>query len=302
MIWFFHIVTNMFFSQIPLQYIFYTYASLISGIFLLSIFLFTLPGDALKIHFLDIGQGDSMLIQTPSYHEILIDGGPGSAVLGQLSEILPFFEKTIDLVVLTHPHSDHLMGLLPILERYQVHNILLTGVSYQSDVYAEFLQEARGQGIMLYFARADEDFLIGDLVLFDVLYPFTPITGQKFENANNSSIVLQVEYSDFRALLPGDSEKEVEDTLIKEGVDVTAELFKAGHHGSRTSSTATFLKAVSPQYMVIQSGAGNQFGHPHRETLLSAVKQGVSVFRNDLSGRITVSVDTNGDVDIDTER
>ncbi|MBI5754844.1 MBL fold metallo-hydrolase [Candidatus Peregrinibacteria bacterium] len=294
------------FDQIPLKYIFYVYTSLLAGIVLLSIFLLKLPGDALKIHFLDIGQGDSVLIQTPSFHEILIDGGPGNAVLSQLSEVLPFFEKTIDLVVLTHPHADHLMGLLPVIQRYRVKNVLLTGVSYPSEIYDEFLREVREQGITLYFAKADEDFLIGKTVFFDVLYPFTPLLGQKFDNVNNSSIVLRVEYQgiseNFRAFFPGDVEKEVEKKLLENGIEMTADLLKAGHHGSRTSSTEAFLSAVSPQYMAIQSGEGNQFGHPHRETLISASRRGISVFRNDLFGRITFAIGEKGEVEIVTER
>lgn len=284
------------------KYFFYTYASLISGIVLLSLFLLKLPGDDLKIHFLDIGQGDSVLIQTPSYHEILIDSGPGNAVLTELAEVLPFFEKTIDLVVLTHPHADHLMGLLPVIQRYQVKNVLLTGVSYPNEAYTEFLHEIRSREIPLYFARADEDFLVGNTVFFDVLYPFSPLLGQTFDNVNNSSMVMRMEYRDFHALLPGDAEKEVEKALLDQEAPLSANLLKAGHHGSKTSSTEAFLKAVSPQYMVIQSGEGNQFGHPHRETLIGAAKKGIVIFRNDLLGRITFNIGTNGDMKTSTER
>jgi len=241
----------------------------------------------LIINFLDIGQGDSILIQTPSDKIILIDGGPGTKILTELNEILPFLEKSIDLMVLTHPHSDHIEGLVPVLKRYDVKAALITGVSYTNTYYEEFLENLR-QEADVYFAYADQDFDFGDGVYLDVIYPFESIAGESFENVNNSSIVIRLTYGDNEILLAGDSEVEVEEKLLESGVILASDVFKASHHGSRTANSADFLEAISPQTVVIQVSDDNSFGHPHQESLDVFEEIGAKVYRNDLDGRITL--------------
>ena len=247
--------------------------------------LWQMPDGRFHIYFLDIGQGDSVLIVTPEGHQILVDGGPAGEVMNELAEVMPFFDKTIDMIVLSHPHADHMDGLIEVLERYQVDKVLMTGASYGGSHYEEFLGELDDEEVIL--ANADSDFVFGS-VSFDILYPFESVVGQDYANINNSSISMMVEYGDVRILLTGDLEEEGE--LELGGLDLKADIFKAGHHGSRTSSTPFMLSKVRPEIVVIQSGKDNKFGHPHAETLRNFERFGVrEVRRNDLEGRIEFS-------------
>jgi len=241
----------------------------------------------LHIHFLDIGQGDSILIQTPSNKLILIDGGGGSEILSELNDILPFLQKKIDLMILTHPHADHIEGLVPVLKRYQVKTALITGASYHNSYYEEFLHDLQNEA-QIYYAHEGADFDFGGGVFLDVLYPFQPVIGEYFENINNSSIVTRITYEDAEILLAGDAEAEVEEELLEHGIILDSDLFKASHHGSKTANSREFLEAVSPETVVIQVGEGNSFGHPHQETLSALEEIGATVYRNDLDGRVEV--------------
>ena len=237
------------------------------------------------VNFLDVGQGDSILIQTPNNHIILVDGGAETAVLTELNDVLPFLQKKIDLLVLTHPHSDHIEGLVPVIEKYDVESALITGVDYTNSYYDEFLKDLRGEA-RIYFAYAGTDFEFDDGVFVDVLYPFAPIVGEEFENLNNSSIVLRITYGENEILLTGDAESEVETELLESGVPLQSDVMKAGHHGSRTATSSEFLEEVAPSIVVIQCGSDNSFGHPHQETLDNL--SGIDVYRNDLDGRVTL--------------
>lgn len=235
-----------------------------------------------SVYFLDVGQGDSVLIRSSDGDNILVDGGPSSLVLDRLGEVLPFWSRKIDLLVLTHPHDDHIIGLISVLERYEVSAVLITGVKYKSAYYDEFLRLIDEAGVKVYFAEAPVDFKFGDVFL-DVIYPFFSIVDDEFSNLNNSSIVIKVSFSDGESvLLTGDCEVECESEILD--ADIDADVLKAGHHGSRTASSAAFVKAVSPEKVVISVGAGNKFGHPHAETLRTF--SGVRVFRTDLDGTV----------------
>lgn len=244
-----------------------------------------IPDQRFHVYFLDVGQGDAILIKTPENHQILVDGGPGNFVLGELIKVIPFFDKSIDLVVLTHPHADHVSGLIEVLKRYHVDNVLITGVDYKSPEYTEFLNEISKQNVRVFLAEEETDFKFGD-VLMDVIYPERQINSDKFANINNSSIAMMIEFHDKKILLTGDLELEGEAELIKTGTNLEADIFKAGHHGSRTSSSLNLLKLARPKAVIIQSGKGNSYGHPHEETLKKLQKLGIKVYRNDEMGRI----------------
>lgn len=241
-----------------------------------------------QFHALNVGQGDAILMVTPDQHHVLIDGGPGSSVVEELGEVLPFFFRDIDLMVVTHPHLDHIEGLISVLEHYRVKEVLMSAPDYQNEAYEVFLNEVVAQKIPVHFAEASEDFKLGDLNL-DVLYPFEPVTGQHFENVNNVSVVIDATYGGHSLLLTGDAEQEVEAELLEAGVVPKVDLLKAGHHGSRSSSTAEFLEAVDPSFMVISCGKANKFGHPHSETLEKAAARHVQVLRTDLEGRVSLT-------------
>ncbi len=275
--------------------------SVFCGIVILILFLSRLPHGRLRVSFLNIGQGDSIFIFTPSYHTILIDGGPDDRVLSELGEVLPFFERTLDLVVLTHPHADHINGLISVIERYDVRNILMTGVSYESRLYQEFLDRIRTQHIPLYIAKADLDFSFQNEVFFDILYPFKSIAGETIAEINNSSIVMNVRYQNRSIFLSGDAEIEVENLLLNDYHGrLDADILKVGHHGSKSSSSSDFLQAISPEYAVIQAGFGNRYHHPHTETLDRFASMGITIFRNDLDLRVTIDIAEDGVIDIKT--
>jgi competence protein ComEC len=262
------------------------------GIILAGVHWSRLPHGKLVVNFLDIGQGDAILLSLPTGEHVLVDGGPEQLVLEELGEVMPFLDRKIDLMVLTHPHADHIMGLVQVLKRYEVEEVLLSGVNYWSSIYDEFLREIRRQNIPTQVAQADDDFSIGS-VNFDILFPFESMLGDNLSNLNNGSVIMKIIYKDQSLLLTGDAEIEVEEALVEAhdrgDIDLRADVLKSGHHGSRTASSWEFLERVQPTTAVIQSGVDNSFGHPHEETLTSYFRMGLTVHRNDLSGRIQLT-------------
>lgn len=248
----------------------------------------------LELHVLDIGQGDAILLRTETGENILIDGGPGNTVLEELGEVLSPFDRRLDLVILTHPHEDHVAGLVPVLQRFDVGEVMLSAPDYSNEAYQVFMQEIERQDIPYSFADNDKDFVFGELKL-DVLFPFEPFTGDNMDNVNNASSVIRASWHDASILLMGDAEMEVEAALLSAGADLEADILKAGHHGSKSSGTEAFLEAVGAELMLISCGVGNDYGHPHEETLEKAADLGIDVRRTDLEGRITVIFGEDGD-------
>ncbi|MEK7672683.1 MAG: ComEC/Rec2 family competence protein [Patescibacteria group bacterium] len=266
---------------------FFKYSGLviIIGFAMVFAFIFELPDEKFHINFLDIGQGDGIFIKTPENYQILIDGGPNDKVLEELNKVMPFYDKSIDFIVLTHPHADHINGLLEVIKKYDVESILITGVEYSNRNYQEMMSILREKDMNIYIAEKNQDFSFGSTIL-DVIYPFKPLISQDFENVNNSSIGIMVGFKDKKILLTGDLEIEGETELLRYK-NLKADIFKAGHHGSKTSSTPALLEKVQPEIVVIQSGKGNKFNHPSKETLENFQQLGITkVRRNDLEGRI----------------
>ncbi len=247
-------------------------------------FLFAqLPDSRFHIYFLDVDQGDATFVKTPDGHQILIDGGPKNYVIEELGKVMPFFDKTIDLVVLTHPHADHIDGLVEVLKRFEVRAVLMTGVYDGNSTYLEFLRVIEEQGVRVFFAESEMGFVFGKVAV-DVLYPVESFFGKSFDNINNSSLVVQISYEDMEVLITGDLEVEGEREILNlEDVDI----LQAGHHGSKTASSLEFLAKISPEIAVISCGEDNKFGHPHMEALENLEMAGVrEIYRIDLEGVI----------------
>ncbi|MCX6745317.1 MAG: ComEC/Rec2 family competence protein, partial [Candidatus Parcubacteria bacterium] len=247
----------------------------------------------LEVDFLDVGQGDAILIKTPYEQNILIDGGPSSKVLSELGKNLAFFDKKIDLVILTHPHSDHVAGLVEVLRRYNVKKVLMTGIAHTAPDYLAFVKEIADQQIPTEYANGSRDITLGQDLTLKILYPFTDLSRQKIEDLNNSSIVLKLLYKNNSFLLTGDAGELVENDLLSAKTELRAQVLKVGHHGSKYSSTEAFLDAVKPQYAIIMVGKNNDFGHPHLRTLDNLQKRKIEILRTDQSGTIKFISDGN---------
>ncbi len=208
-----------------------------------------------EVCFLDVGQGDSILIQTGFNQQILIDGGPDDSVIDKLEQYLPFWDRTIDLIVLTHPDKDHLFGLTEVLKSYRVKNILWTGVEAKTLLYQEWLELIESEKANIYIAQ--KGMRIGDL---EVIYPFESLEGREISDLNDSSIVLKLNND---ILFTGDVTTKIEPLLE----DVDVDILKLGHHGSKSSTSFEFLQNTSPDIAIVSAGLNNSYGHPADEVL-----------------------------------
>lgn len=229
---------------------------------------------SLQFKMLDIGQGDALLIQTPEHKNILIDAGYDGAIIDRLSEELGFFDKTIDLFILSHSHRDHYAGLLEVLNKYKIKQTLVTGAHSDDILYQYFLDEIRKKDIPIHLANNQKDVHIGTNLYLDILFPFSEksVVGQRVHNKNNVSIVarlMQKTNVGWKPLvmLTGDAEIEEERDLLLSDQNLSANVLKVGHHGSRTATSDNFLEAVSPKTSLISAGQNNSFNHPHEETM-----------------------------------
>lgn len=249
----------------------------------------SLPDGRLHVWFLDVGQGDATLIRTPDGRHILVDGGPSpSALLDQLGEVLPFWARSLDLVVLTHPDADHVSGLIPLFDRYRVVTVVDT-VSQGERGGETWLAAASASKASQYAAARGMRMTAGPMLL-TVLGPEN--SAALADAGNNGSIVLRLDYGQSSALLTGDAERDAEQAMLAAGVPLRADVLKVGHHGSDASTSSEFLAAVQPRLAVISVGAQNRFGHPSPE-LLARLAQ-VEVLRTDERGRIELVSDGNG--------
>lgn len=259
----------------------------------------------LKIYFLDVGQGDAALIRTPAGDDILIDGGPDKTILEKLGEYLPFYDQKIELMILTHPHSDHVTGLVEALKKYQVDRILMTGALHSTPDYLMFLNLIKEKNILVEIIDVKREINLGGLktqnssatalgkkeMFIQILYPDKSFFGVRAENLNNTSIVGRIVYASTSVLLMGDFEEEENLLTQPPAGGLKADILKVGHHGSNDANSQEFLAAVSPTYAVISAGLNNQFGHPHYRTLKNLERLGVEILRTDDDGDVIFESD-----------
>ena len=244
----------------------------------------------LHVSFLDVGQGDAILIRTPSDHKILIDGGPSPQDISlELGRMLPFWDKSIDLVVLTHPQDDHLLGLIEVLRRYDVKQILESGFDPETASYEEWLHVIEEEGIERNLTAVGQRIRLGDNTELEVLGPESPFLRGTGSDINNNSVVLRLVCGNVSFLLTGDMEEEVESQLLAQGTELKSTILKVAHHGAKTSTSQRFLAALDPHVAIISVGAENSFGHPHQETIDKLDDK--RVYRTDLQGTIELTTD-----------
>jgi len=250
---------------------------------LLSLGLANRASGDFEITFLDVGQGDAILLRTPENQKILVDAGPAGAVIPAISRKLNFWERRIDLAILTHPDADHAAGFVEILDRLEVGEILLTGITGESEWYHAILREIAAREIPTIVADDELDFNFG-AVKFDIFWPTEPLAGKFVEDANASSISFRASFGATAAILTGDLPIENEKIILENSPELRAQILKLGHHGSKTSSSAEWIAAVDPKFVVISAGADNHFGHPAEEVLERVV--GREIFSTAESGNL----------------
>jgi len=254
----------------------------------------TTPDDKLHISFLDVGQGDAILIQTPDGQDILIDGGPDPQKINlELSKKLPFWDRTIDLVVSTQPHADHVTGLVEVLQRYKVKQVLEPGVSYNSSIYQEWLRLVEDKGIEYNIARAGQEIDLGSGITIEILNPPAEFFQGTSCDIDNNGVVLELAWNKVSFLFTADIREEAEFELIGQRANLKSTVLKIAHHGSETSTSPQFLAAVDPEVAVISVGADNPFGHPSPEVLerlIDSVGED-NVYRTDEDGTIEFLTD-----------
>ncbi len=247
----------------------------------------------LEVVFFDIGQGDSIFIETPQKQQILIDGGPSSAILEKLAAEMPFYDRTIDLIILTHPEHDHYFGLFEVLKRYEVKNILWTGIVRQNSEWKEWDKLIKEEEAVIKIAQSGQKVVLqkDPLIFMEILHPSENLEGQQTKNTNNTSIVAHLFFKDVSFLFTGDIGKKVERELIEKNVNLESDVLKVCHHGSKTSSSLRFLEKVLPKVAVISAGKDNNYGHPHDTTLANLEKFAIQVLRTDENGNIKIFSD-----------
>lgn len=248
------------------------------------------PDGRLHVAFLDVGQGDAIFIETPGGRQLLVDGGRyASTTLDQLGRHMPFWDRSIDLLIATHPDADHVAGLVEVIERYQVGGLITNGAGQSSDsAYTALLAAAESRGVIVHAAQMGEAIKLDEGVELGILHA---AASPEVVDTNEASVVARLTYGRMSLLLTGDAEEMVEADLLASDTPLTSVILKAGHHGANTSSSADFLRAVAPQIVVISAGRDNRYGHPHPAMLARAAAVGAAVLRTDEYGTLEVVSD-----------
>ncbi|MFA5207845.1 MAG: ComEC/Rec2 family competence protein [Candidatus Paceibacterota bacterium] len=240
----------------------------------------------LEVSFFDVGQGDSIFIEAPGGYQVLIDGGPSySKVLDGLSKEMFINDKEIDLIILSHPESDHMTGLFSVLENYKVENIIWTGIEKDGVKFETWKRMISEEGANIYYANSGDVINVGEVKL-EIISPKELIAGKEFEESNNTAIVSKLTYKDSSFLFTGDISSKIENELD----DINVDVLKVAHHGSKYSTSEDFLKKVNPLVSVIQVGK-NSYGHPTEEVLTRLDNFDIKVLRNDTNGDIKIVSD-----------
>ena len=257
---------------------------------LAGIWVWSQPDGKLHVTFFDVSQGDAIFIESPDGRQIVVDGGRHPQLfLDKLGGEMPFWDRDLDIVVATHGDEDHILGLVDALERYEVRLLLVNGEEADgSEGHEALLETAAEAQVPIRTALAGEVIELGDGARLEILHPGGELNP---EDRNENSVSLRLVYGDFAVLLTGDAEEKAERIMMKSGLPLQSTVFKAGHHGSRSSSSRAFLQAAKPQIIVISAGKENKYDHPHPEVLQRAEEIGAVILRTDQMGTIEINSD-----------
>jgi len=242
------------------------------------------PPGTLAVHFIDVGEGDSILLDIGD-KEVLIDGGGKSP--GVVSYIDDYVDGRLEVMVATHPHNDHIGGLISVLRSFEVDEIWVNGDTSTSQTYSQFMSAVNSEGAQVFTARRGDTIQAGNLT-FNVLHPAN-LNG----STNDDSIVLSLSYGQIDFLFTGDAEQEAEASMLVQSVvpvpDV--EVLKVGDHGSRTASSMQFLQVIKPECAIYTAGQDNSYGHPHEEAIANLCEVGAQIYGTDIHGTVVVTTD-----------
>lgn len=246
---------------------------------------------------LDVGQGDALYIKSPSGTEVLVDGGPRGRMMETLPSLMSPFDRNIDAIILTNPDADHIAGFSDVLDRYNVGVVFESGTQNDSVTYQNLIKKIDDKEVPRYLAKAGMVLDLGGGAYIEVLFPDRDVRDWE---RNDGSVVARLVYGETSIMLTGDATYKTEDILLQnikpEYLD--SDILKVGHHGSYTSTSREFVKAVSPVYSVISCGQSNNYGHPHLETLSTLHSLGVDILRTDELGNIIFKCDRMGECKI----
>ena len=241
----------------------------------------------LAVHFIDVGQGDSILLDLGDT-EVLIDGGDKSP--GVVSYIDDYVDGSLEVMVATHPHADHIGGLIAVLDAFEVDRVILNGDTSTSQTYSQFMSAVNSEGADVSVYSRGFTFAVAVIgtgtLYFDVLNP-VDLSG----TINNNSIVLSLSYGQVDFLFTGDAEQEAEASMLTEGIVPDVEILKVGHHGSSTASSLQFLQPARSEFAIYMAGEDNSYGHPHEETIINLCEVGAQIYGTDIHGTIVITTD-----------
>lgn len=244
-----------------------------------------MTGELMQVHFIDVGQGDSILIETPADKTILIDGGPPDAGKTVVNYLKSMNIETIDLLIATHPDIDHIGGLPHVMKTFDVRQVIDSGKLHTTNTYTKYINEIWNREIPVEIANENETINIDPLMELKILNSY-----DKRKNTNQSSLVMKITYGEIDFLLMGDVEMEQEHELMNEH-NVQAEILKVAHHGSNTSTSRKFLQKVNPQIAMLTYSAENDYGHPVNRVIENLHKQGISIYSTAAYGNVVLATD-----------
>lgn len=252
----------------------------------------------LEVHYLDVDQGDAIYIKVNDY-DILVDSGPKSECEHLMSQLRNLNIADFEMVIATHPHEDHIGGMLSVFNTYKVKSFYMPNVSNTTMAFENMINAVAKEGLKINEIKAGMKFNLGEGAKLEVYSP----SKNEYENLNDYSPIMKLTYGDNTFLFTGDAEKVAEEEVLDNysNKELKADVLKYAHHGSSTSSLKKFIKAVSPKYGVISCGLDNNYGHPHREVLKLIDKYDIETYRTDMQGRITVISDGTN-ITIKTEK
>lgn len=268
-------------------------------------FVWFAPDDKVHVVACDVGQGDGILIFQGS-NQVLVDGGPNDTVLSCLRQFVPFWDRHVELMVLTNPDADHLTGLIEVLKRYEVGKVVTNNLVKDTARFAAFRQAVINANVAVYGPSQGDQLIVGDLK-FELLWPKEKLGDASIwlasadervlgantygEEVNEDSVMMKLTYGDFDVILTGDAGIPTETALVESGEASDVEVLKVGHHGSKYSSGEGFLEAVKPEVALISAGAKNRYGHPTPEAIGRLEAVGARILRTDQDGDIEVVSD-----------